>query len=350
MKILMIGLGSIGQRHLRNIRQLFGDRHEIIAYRTRRLMQTFSDNLKIRENVNLEEEYGLTVFTSLEEALAQKPDIAFITNITSKHMECAIECAKAGCHLLIEKPLSDRMEGAEELLRVAAETKKVVWMGFQNRYHVCVEEAAKVLADDGIGRLLSAEFEFSERLTTMHTYEDYRQTYMARSDMGGGPVLNLLVHDLDLIQWLIGEPVDVCAFAAKASGLEIDVEDSVSAIFTMKSGQGFMVPVYAHTDFLQYPPAHRIKIVGEKGRIEIDMNKASLKVIRDGEVVRDEAYPDFVRNGMFLEELSDFFDCIEGREGRLIGLDQGVVTLKMALALKKSALEHRYVKMEEISE
>ena len=101
MKILMIGLGSIGQRHLRTIVRIPLIDLEITVYRTRRLQQTFSDDMKIRENVSLEEEYGLKVFTSLDEALADGPDIAFITNITSKHMETAIACAKAGCDLFI---------------------------------------------------------------------------------------------------------------------------------------------------------------------------------------------------------------------------------------------------------
>ena len=138
MKILMIGLGSIGQRHLRNIVRTFGTEHEIIAYRTRRLQQTFSDDLKIRDGVNLEEEYHLTVYTDLQEALAAKPDVAFITNITAKHMECAIACAKAGCHLFLEKPLSDSMDGVEELQQIVREKHLVAWVGYQNRYHLCV--------------------------------------------------------------------------------------------------------------------------------------------------------------------------------------------------------------------
>lgn len=348
MKILMIGLGSIGQRHLRNLKRLYGDTIDIIAYRTRRLQQTFSDDLKIRENVNLEEEYNLQVFSSLDEALAQKPDIAFITNITAKHMECAIACAQAGCHLLIEKPLSCSMEGVNELMNIVQEKGNCIWMGFQNRYNICIKEARKILQERTIGRLLNAEFEYGERLTTMHTYEDYRQTYMARSDMGGGPVLNLLVHDLDCIHWLLGKPVDVVSYSAKGSGLEIDVEDSVSALFTVKSEDGYSVPVYAHTDFLQFPPSHRIKIVGEKGRIEIDMISAAIRVIIDGEIVKEETYTDFVRNDMFIEELRDFFECIEQKKESLIGLDQGIVSLKMALAIKKSAVEHRFVELEDI--
>jgi len=340
MKILMIGLGSIGQRHLRNLKRIFGDEHEILAFRTRRLQQTFSDAMQIRENVNLEEEYGIRVFTDLGEALKEQPDVAFITNIT--------ECAKAGCSLFIEKPLSDTMEHVEELKEAVKTSGKTVWMGFQNRYHVCVKEAADILRQGSIGPVISAEFEYGERLTTMHTYEDYRQTYMARSDMGGGPVLNLLMHDLDCIRYLIGEPSEVSAFSYQRSGLEIDVEDSASAIFNVRNASNPGVMVYAHTDFLQFPPSHAIKVVCEKGRIEIDMLKASIRIIQDGEVVKDAVYDSFQRNDMFIEEMKDFFRCVRDGSEPFMGLEDGIASLKMAVAMKKSSAERRFVKIEEI--
>ena len=86
MKILMIGLGSIGQRHLRNIKKLYGDEAEILAYRVRGLKRTFSDTMQIRENVSLEEEFHIKSFSDLNEALLEKPDIAYITNITKSHI------------------------------------------------------------------------------------------------------------------------------------------------------------------------------------------------------------------------------------------------------------------------
>ena len=119
MKILMIGLGSIGQRHLRNIKRVYGEEAQILAYRVRGLKRTFSDTMQIRENVSLEEEYNIKSFDDLSKALLEKPDIAYITNITKSHIPCAIACAKAGCHLFLEKPISDSLDGIEELAKIA---------------------------------------------------------------------------------------------------------------------------------------------------------------------------------------------------------------------------------------
>ena len=180
MKILMIGLGSIGQRHLRNIKRVYGEEAQILAYRVRGLKRTFSDTMQIRENVSLEEEYNIKSFDDLSKALLEKPDIAYITNITKSHIPCAIACAKAGCHLFLEKPISDSLDGIEELAKIAAEKKLKVFVGYQNRFHPGIQYLKQFLAEGSIGRILSVRSVVGERLTTMHTYENYKDTYLAR--------------------------------------------------------------------------------------------------------------------------------------------------------------------------
>lgn len=337
MIILMIGLGSIGQRHLRNIKKLFGDKHEIIAYRTRRLQQTFSDDMQICEGVELEKEYGLTVFSDISQALSMHPDVAYITNITSKHITTALECAKAGCDLFIEKPLSNTLEQVDELVRIANRQRLVVFLGFQNRYHICIKKAKQLLQEHVIGEIQSANSEYCERLSTMHTYEDYRHTYMAQSSMGGGPILTLQIHDFDLLFYLLGTPVSVYSISTKNDFLETDVENCSASIFTFKSENGTQFPVLSQTDFFQFPPSHKIKIVGEKGRIEIDLILSSLLVIVENETIVNDCFPYFTRNDMFIEETEDFFHCIDNRSIPTTDLEQGIVSLKMALAAKLSS-------------
>ncbi|MBR5420393.1 MAG: Gfo/Idh/MocA family oxidoreductase [Lachnospiraceae bacterium] len=341
MKILMIGLGSIGQRHMRNIRRILGDEAELIAFRSRGLKATFSDSLQIREGVDLEEEYNISSYTDIEEALAKKPEIAFITNITSRHMEFALRCAEAGCHLLIEKPLSDSMEGVEELKRLEKEKGLKIFMGFQNRYHPEVQRMKESVESGELGRLRYVSCEFSERVTTMHRYEDYRDTYMARKKMGGGPVLNLQMHDLDILQWLFGKPVDVRAQLGERGGLEIDVEESAQAVFTTRDAY----PIFTHTDFLQYPPVHAFKVVGEYGRIEADLLAARFTKYRGDEPAEIWNDSDFVRNEMFIEELNDFLECIKKDTEPAIPLSAGITALEMALAEKRSAAENKTVEV-----
>lgn len=339
--ILMIGLGSIGQRHVRNLKRLLGDQCEISAYRVRRLQQTFSDTMQIRDGVNLETEYHIKVYTDLKEALypeqeQEKPDLVFITNITSKHMECALAAAEAGCNIFLEKPVSDSMDGVERLMRLKEEKKIRIFMGYQNRYHVCIKKLREYLKEDVLGQLVSVDAAFCERLITMHTYEDYSTTYMARKEMGGGPILNLQIHDLDYLQWLFGMPESVYAISGKHSGLKIDVEDH-AVVSYVTDYRGNPLTVTSRTDFLQYPPVHTCRVVGEKGRIELDFNRAAVTLILEDGKPEVSEYPDFARNDMFLQELQDCLHCIQEDTPEKIPLSEGVKGLKIALAAKESA-------------
>lgn len=332
MKILMIGLGSIGQRHLRNIRRLYGNSAEIIAYRVRRLKTTFSDSMQIRENIDLEKEYNIEVFTDLDKALEKNPDVAFICNITSEHMPCAVKAAKAGCHLFLEKPISDRFDNIEELIKIINEKKIKVFVGFQNRYNPAVLKVKECIDNKLIGNIISVHAEVGERLTTMHSYEDYKTTYMARNDMGGGVILNQMIHEIDYLRYLFGDPQNIYAVGnSKGNELDIDVDDYCDALLDFSG-----IRVSLHADFYQYPSSRYILVVGSKGKIKADIinNRVELSIANETDEI---GFENFKRNDMFIEELKRFFECIEKDAVPDIDIDDGVRALKIALAAKQSA-------------
>ena len=334
MKILMIGLGSIGQRHLRNIKRVLGEEAEILAYRVRGLQRTFSDTMQIRDRVSLEEEYHIRSFASLTEALLEKPELAFITNPTNMHIPCAIQCAKAGCHLFLEKPVSDSLEGIDELQKAAQDAGIKIFVGYQNRFHPAICAVKEVLEAGSLGKILSVHSVVGERLTTMHTYEDYKETYMARKDMGGGVVTNQLVHEMDYLYYLFGKPVSVYALGGTIGNLGIDVEDNCDELFLMENGTE-RVAVNVHADFYQSPPSRFIKVIGEKGQIQADLiNGTVTKTVSD--VTEHIAFTEFVRNDMFIEELKLFLSCVKEGGKEAITLEDGIVSLKMAMAIKES--------------
>lgn len=334
MKILMIGLGSIGQRHLRNIRRIYGDSVEIIAYRVRGLKRTFSDDMQIRENVSLEEEFKIRSFSDLDKALLEKPEIAFITNPTKHHIPCAIACANGGCHIFLEKPVSDSTEGILTLLQISKEKNLKIFIGFQNRFHPGMKYVKKCLEAGELGKVLSVRAVVGERLTTMHTYEDYKETYMARKDLGGGVVLNQMIHELDYLYYLFGKPESVYAAGGITGNLKIDVEDNCDAIYKINTKTGSF-PISVHADFYQSPPSRFVKIVGEKGQVTLDLLKA-LVVKSINDVTEEISFEDFTRNDMFIEELKLFMECVKEDTKPAISLEDGIVSLEMAMAAKQS--------------
>ena len=187
MKALFIGLGGIGQRHLRNLRALVGEDLQVAAFRTRRQQIVLTDQLQVSENESLEEKYRVTSFDNLDEALAWGPDAAFICNPSNLHIPCAMKAAEAGCHLLIEKPLSHDLEGTEALAALMEAKGKIGLVAYQLRFHPLIKSVREILGAKALGRIISVSAEVGEYLPGWHPYEDYRQMYASRSDQGGPP-------------------------------------------------------------------------------------------------------------------------------------------------------------------
>ncbi|MCL4559712.1 MAG: Gfo/Idh/MocA family oxidoreductase [Chloroflexi bacterium] len=335
MKILMVGLGGIGQRHMRNLVSLLGGELELIAYRTRRLNTVLTDKLQVEPGINLEDQYDIRAFDNLDQALEQRPEIAFICNPTSLHVPAALQAASAGCHLFIEKPLSHDLQGVDELIDVVTRQHKVGFVGYQLRFHPCVRRLHTLIEEGAVGRVLGVRAEVGEYLPGWHTYEDYRQMYAARRDLGGGVVLSQ-IHELDYLYWLFGLPQSVYAVGGHLSSLEINVEDVASLLMSYRA-EGGSFPVHLHQDYVQRPPSRTCQVIGDAGKILVDLNAVSLRLYNSsGELIEEIGYPGFPRNQLFLDELQHFLSCV--REGRqpLISLQDGAQSLRMALAARES--------------
>src|SRR5579872_3321402 len=171
MKVLMVGLGGIGQRHVRNLRALLGSGIEIIAWRVRRLSHVVTPQLHMDAGRDVEKEYDIQVFDSLPAALAEKPQVAFICNPSSLHIPVATACVRAGCDVFLEKPVSDSMDGLIELLAAAEGRRRVVMVGYQLRFHPCFQALQKVVHDGLLGRIVAVRATVGEYLPGWHPYE-----------------------------------------------------------------------------------------------------------------------------------------------------------------------------------
>jgi predicted dehydrogenase len=335
MKILMVGLGGIGQRHLRNLRNILGPEVTFSAYRVRRLRQTLTDQLTLLEGVDLEEKYAIQVFTDLDEALQDKPNIVFVTNPTSEHIHIALAAARAGCDLFIEKPISHTYDQVQELIEIVNSQKLVAYVGYQNRFHPCLKLLHHLISENGIGQILAVNIEVGEYLPDWHVYEDYRQMYASRQELGGGVILSQ-IHEIDYTYWLFGMPKRVFALGGKLSSLEIDAEDMASMMLEFRQN-GQILPIHIHADYLQRPPSRGCKVIGDKGKIIVDLQAASVYwYSADGGLAGREVFENFSRDDMFREELLDFLSCVKSRKQPSISIQDGAMSLKIALAAKKS--------------
>lgn len=344
MKILIIGLGSIGQRHARNLRSTLRDDVELIAYRVRRLTHVVAPNLKAGRDTNVEDELSIRPFSDLNEALAERPDIAFVCNPSSVHLPTAMACVNAGCDLFIEKPLSNSIDGVDELVSAVDEKGRIAMVGYQLRFHPGVIKLSSVIQSGCLGHILSVRATVGEYLPNWHPYEDYRDTYAARAELGGGVVLSQ-IHEFDYLYSLFGLPSNLYALGGHWSHLDIDVEDTASILMEC-SFEGRPLPIHLHQDFLQAPPSRQCEVIGDRGKAILDFPSLKLTIydsLRPSPTVY--TWPDLERNELFLDEVRHFLECVEKRTRPIVDLRCGAQSLRTALAAKLSMASKRSVEL-----
>jgi predicted dehydrogenase len=317
MKFLIAGFGSIGRRHFRNLKAL--GQNDILFYRS---------GLSQLDDAELA---GYVVETNLAAALAHKPDAVIVANPTALHLKVAIPAARAGCHILLEKPISHSLDGVADLRAAAKASGSRILVGFQLRFHPTLQQAAQLLADGSLGRPLSARAHWGEYLPDWHPYEDYRSGYSARADLGGGVVLTLS-HPFDYLRWLLGEVNSVWASLARTGELEISVEEQAEIGLTFAGGALASV----HLDYLQRPAAHSLEIVCSQGRLHWDAATGILRQINLDGAEKEYAPPaGFERNDLFLAQTRHFLDVVGGAEPACT-LEDGQRALEIALAAHRS--------------
>lgn len=344
MKILMVGLGGIGQRHVRNIRSLIGFDSEIIAIRYSQNLQVLTDQLTIEEGGNLLEKYAIKVYSDLEQGLDQKPDVVFICNPSSLHMPIALRAARAGCNLFIEKPLSNNLNKVEELKGIIESQNIKAVVGYQMRFHPCLLRLRSLIREQAIGKILTVRVEVGEYLPGWHTYEDYRQMYASRKELGGGVILSQ-IHELDYIYWLFGLPSRVFAVGGHLSSLEINVEDTVEILLEYNM-VNYTFPVSIHLDYVQRPPVRKCEILGDNGKILVDLGSLKLSVI-DGQgiLIETSSFEGVQRNQLFVKELNYFFEYLNGKQVPIVTVSEATQSLRMALTAIESLKKGRILGM-----
>lgn len=335
-RCLFVGLGGIGQRHLRNLRQLRGDGVEVHAYRVRRERLVVSDTLQVVHGEDVESKYDVRVHEELDVALALEPDVVFVTNPSSLHVDITRRALTAGAHVFVEKPLSHSLSGVAELIEDSRRRGLTGYVAYQLRFHPGFQRVREILRQGLIGRPLFAEATVAEYLPGFHPYEDYRRMYASRRELGGGVTLSQ-IHEIDFLTALLGRPERVFSLGGKLSSLEVDVDDVSSSLLEFRAAEGRLLPVRLHQDFLQRPAERHTTIVGEQGKLEWSLSGKTLRRwAADGSLAESHDYVALERNSLFEAELSHFLACVETGATPEVSLSGGAESLAVALAILES--------------
>ncbi len=319
MRFLIIGGGSIGKRHLKNLLSLGQD--AAVCEPDQKRAQEIAASFKV------------PVFLTLEAALKEKFDAGLVTNPNSYHIPTALQVARSGLHLFIEKPLSHSLDGVDELISLVAEKKLKTLIGCNWKFQKSFRLMKQMIDSGEIGRILSFTVISGWYLPDWHPWEDYRKGYSANRSMGGGVLLD--THEFDYLQWFLGRIKKLVCFTGKYSRLEMDTEDIANLTLELDD----RIIGSLHIDYIQHPNRRMYQFYGERAAMEWSFQEKRIKVISPREEewrVIDEG-PDYDFNDMYVEEMKHFVDVIQGKAESVSDIYWGKFILQVVDAARKSS-------------
>jgi len=338
MNILIIGLGSIGQRHLRNLK-LIESKSNFYAIKSNRKKSTpLLNNLNQVLKGDIKKKYLLTYFNSISEIYKNniKIDCAFVCTPSSKHISQVIELLKYNIHCFIEKPLGSSSKQLSELESLLKKKKKLItMMGFQLRFNPLIEYLNNVIKKKSpIGKLISANIHHGENIKDFHPYEDYKITYAANKKLGGGVILTQ-IHEIDYFLHLFSEYkiTNTTYISSKVSDLDIDVEDIFSSNFLLKKNKNNMF-CSINLNYFERPKKRKFYLIGNNGSLVACFNTQKIHIIKNG---KEKILKfNFKKNDIFIKEIKFFISKVKSKKiiSKNLSLYNGIKTLRFALKLK----------------
>ncbi|HEX5446426.1 MAG TPA: Gfo/Idh/MocA family oxidoreductase [Pirellulales bacterium] len=313
LRVAIVGYGSIGRRHCDNLERL-GVSRRIVVRRAESANPAFTPPPDV------------TVVHSISAAIEHGLDLAIICNPTAQHVASARQFIAAGVPVLIEKPLAHRLADAEELLEENRRTTTPAGMAYSMRYHPAYALAREHVQSGRLGRVLYAKAWFETYLPDWHPWEDYRLSYAARRELGGG-VLPTLDHEIDFLNGCLGPPLAARGMIARSGTLELDASDI--ATLSIEYGGGVLAAVAL--SLCRRRLSRGFEFIGSDATVRYDFDTARLSLQSSkpsaSEVLWDGSAYDF--NELYLEMLRDVLSAVAESRASPVPLQSGVETLKV---------------------
>jgi len=320
-RVLIVGLGSIGKRHVRIVRELFPKINITV----------------LRHNQCDENNTGVdSCVTTIEDAIDRKPQVAIIANPATMHLEVAMQLAKNNIHLLIEKPIAISSQGVQELINLCEQKQLVLMTAYNLRFMPSLMELQKQLQKNKIGRIFSIKSEVGQNLPSWRPDQDYRKSVSAQKKLGGG-VLSELSHEIDYISWIFGPIEWVKSHISKVSNLEVDVEDNANIIlgFGGKLDKEFSATL--NMDFIRQDITRMCTVIGELGTLRWNGVLGTLHLYTEETHKWKLLFSSLTeRDYTYKEEFKHFISSIESKKTTLISGTDGLNVILAIEAIHRS--------------
>ncbi len=253
-RVLIIGLGSIGQRHA----------HALLALGVKNIaaLRTGLGN-KLIDDILIQQ---IKMFTNGEDAFNWEPTHIIISNPTSQHKKFIDMAIQSNVRFLVEKPIADNFRDINNQTDTRLKNGIV---GYNLRFHGLFRFIKNIISKQLYGKAITAKMHVGQYLPNWHPYEDYRQAYYSQKALGGGAV-RTLSHEIDLAQYFFGNITSVFAKIEKLSNLDIDVDDVSNLVCTSAHCQQIII----HMNFLDPKITRQGSIYFESGLLQYDYVKS----------------------------------------------------------------------------
>jgi len=324
-RILVVGLGSIGKRHISIVRKYFPE-VEISVLRHQDCNDDKIKNLGITHCV-----------TSIEHAIGLEPQAAIIASPATKHLGIAIQLAKSGIHLLIEKPIAESSRGVEELIDLCLEKNIVLMTAYNLRFLPSLVKFREYVNESKVGKILTVNAKVGSYLPSWRPNTDYSKTVSAKKSLGGGVLLELS-HEFDYLSWIFGKIIWVKSHVSKQSDFDIDAEDLANIILGLKSSNGSIHTATLNMDFFRHDTVRYCEVIGKKGTLTLDFISGEVRIysplLGEWEVLYQSLED---KNFTYIEEIKHFFLAIESNNYSPTSAKDGLKTVLAIEAVNKSS-------------
>jgi predicted dehydrogenase len=324
MKILLMGCGSIGERHAMNLRSILPnmslDIFDLDPSRLRRVLKKYSAR-------SVDE----TAIDSVEY------DCVFICTPPSSHIGLAVRALKVGSNVFIEKPLSSKVYGLKKLQCLIRDTGLLAFVGYNLRFNKGISMVKKKLNDGKLGRIIHASAYFGQYLPDWRPWQDYTKSYTARRELGGGIILDSS-HEMDYLIWLFGSPSSIQAQFAYTDILSVNTEAIADVLLKFENG----TLGYIHLDFLRRKYRRTLEVLCENGLIQWSLPDSRIKIYDPNTKLYETVKHKEMINDMYLAEITHVIKCIDRNvRSEVIDLENGITTLLLSEAIRRSSLQGR---------
>ena len=328
MNFLIVGLGSIGQRHLRNLKKIDPNCNVYVYRRLKRKINLNNFNRLLKTDIN--KKYNLKPINNLNNLKRYNLKAAFICSPSSFHIDETIKILEQKINVFVEKPLDSNLKKIDKLKSILKKTKQIHMIGYQLRFSPIIKKIEKIIKNKMYGNLNFVSIFHSEHIKNFHKYEDYKKLYAAKKNLGGGVALTQ-IHEIDYFMHLFKsyKIIKKHVLRGKFSNLSINVEDTYSSMMLLEN-KGKRLICNLNLNYYEIPGRRTIELIFDNCKVVADLNKLTIDYFYKNKNFKEKF--NFKRNQLFIDELKYFLHHVKKNKkiGPELNLYNGINTLKFA--------------------